>query len=137
MARHGASHAASAARCAVHVELTNAGCERDCARRRKAQTTPTNWLLAQFDRASNQLVRSGRIRARRRQSAQNIGSEENRYNSSDHTHLGVDPVTSKRENSVRTGISKRVQRGKKKKKALHVPGDVYVVIQGSSAGCAT
>ena len=50
----------SSPRRAVHVELTNAACARDCARRRNIQMMPTNSLLAQFDRASNQLVRSGR-----------------------------------------------------------------------------
>ena len=53
---------------------------------------PTNWLHAQFGRACNQLVGSGRIRARRRQSAQNSGSGKNRNIFPDSHHLGLDPV---------------------------------------------
>ena len=50
---------------------------------RSKRTTPTNWLHAQFGRACNQLVRSGRIQARRRQCAQNRGSDGNSHKTSE------------------------------------------------------
>ena len=54
--------------------------------------TPTNWLDAQFSRASNQLVRSGRVGRAPTAIVENRGSDGNRNKTSDPTHLGLDPV---------------------------------------------